>query len=222
MAQSLKLDVEKLLKILETYHKKDCWQKTQNWFKPLKGNFTERAKLLKNIIYTSAPLTEENTKGKLGDFSVLQGDIIKTKAAITNNTVFSYDRQSYSYYVIVPSSCSVQEGRYKWVLLARLWPIEKLDSANQQAYMSALKLESTKLFYFPPIDGVDVGTLGFLAVFEEISYMENSLLQSAKRVASLSEIGWRLLNGFVVNHFTRPPEGEHDARRCSFPKEWRV
>ncbi|MBL6988794.1 MAG: hypothetical protein ISR65_03415 [Bacteriovoracaceae bacterium] len=219
-----KLNVDELKDILETYHNKECWTKTQEWFEPFKRNNIERAKFLTSIMYTPSVLTPQNTSKLIGDFNVLQGDIIKTKAAITNNPVVDdYNPMNETLYVIIPSSCSVQPGRYKWVLLARLSPIGELDTEPKRSYYeNVLKFKNGKVFFFPPIKDINIGPIGFYAIFEEISYIENSILQSSLRVASLSEIGWHLLNAFIVNHLTRPSNGDYKARATAYPREWSI
>lgn len=216
------LNVDDLKNILEQYHSKDCWAKTINWFKPFKGNLVERAKFLRQVMYTNQVLTPQNTNHIIGDFNVLQGDVIKTKAAITNNPVFSYDPLEYSYYIVIPSSCSVQEGRYKWILLARLEPIEEITDSNKNTYENVLKFNTVKLYYLPPIEGVEIGRFGFFVIFEEISYIANELLQTSSRIASLSEIGWHLFNAFIVNHLTRPSLDDFKVRQSAYPKQWSI
>jgi hypothetical protein len=152
-------------------------------------------------------------------FNVLQGDIIKTKAAITNNPVFDFDQLEYSYYIIVPSSCSVQPNKYKWVLLTRLFPVLSLDGSVKTAFLESVNLQNNKLFYLPPFDNEDDG-YGYLAIFEEISYISNSILQTSSRVASLSEIGWHFFNAFLVNHLTRPSGDDLIVRNINAPKKW--
>ena len=215
------LKIKELEKILSDHHDKNSWHKVKNWFLPFGKNVLERAKFLKSIMYTPKPLTTADVKGKIDEFFVLQGDIIKTKAAITNKPLFNYTPTEYSYYVIVPSSCSVQPNKYRQVLLARLYPIEDAnDSKIKTAFLQSINLEVNKSFYFPPIDGENLGELGFLAIFEEISYIDNELLQSANRVASLSLIGWHFLNAFLVNHYTRPSSDDVKLRGVQYPEEW--
>jgi hypothetical protein len=214
------VNVNELETILQSYHNSDCWNEIINWFDQFGKNIDERAKFLKAFLYTSKPLTSADDQGKAGDFSVLQGDIIKTKAAITNNPLFDFNPVEYSYYLVVPSSCSVQPNRYKQVLLARLSPIESTDGQMRNVFLQSIRFENVKTFYLPPIDGEKVGEFGFVAVFEEISYIENELLQSAQRLASLSMIGWHLLNAFLVNHFTRPSSGDAVLRQSSHDAEW--
>jgi len=214
------LKVDELEKILEHYHRSDCWKKTKTWFAPFGGNIGERAKFLKANMYTPKPLVAADGKGKVAEFSVLQGDILKTKAAITYDPVFDFIPDEYSYYIVIPSSCSVQPKKYKQVLLARLSPIESTEDVMRQAFVTSIKFENNKSFYLPPIDGESPGEFGFLAIFEEVSHIDNKLLQSAQRVASLSLIGWHLLNAFLVNHYTRPSADDSTLRQLAYDTEW--
>ena len=59
--------------------------------------------------------------------------------AITNNPLFDFNPNEYSYYVIVPSSCSIQPNKYKQVLLARLKPIENIDGSMKSAFLETIK-----------------------------------------------------------------------------------
>jgi hypothetical protein len=214
------LKVEELEKILADYHHSDCWKKTKAWFNPFGKNIQERAKFLKANMYTPKPLVTADGKGKVAAFSILQGDIIKTKSAITYEPLFDFKQEEYSYYMVVPSSCSVQPNKYRQVLLARLSPIENIDGAMKNAFVTSIKFENNKSFYLPPIDGESLGEFGFLAVFEEISHIDNKLLQSVQRLASLSRIGWHLLNAFLVNHFTRPSSDDTALRESKYDVDW--
>jgi hypothetical protein len=144
--------------ILQNYHNSNCWDETKKWFNQFGNNISERSRFLKANMYTSKPITTADGGGKVKEFSVLQGDAIKTKAAITS--------------------------------------------------------------YLLPIDGEELGDFGFVAIFEEISYIENELLQSVQRIASLSRVGWHLLNAFLVNHFTRPSSDDITLRQSKHDKEW--
>ena len=214
------LKVDELEKILANYHRSDCWKQTKAWFDPFGGNIEERAKFLKANMYTPKPLVTADGKGKVAEFSILQGDIIKTKAAITYDPVFDFRSNEYSYYIVVPSSCSVQPKKYRQVLLARLSPIESTEDVMRNAFLTSIKFENNKSFYLPPIDGESLGEFGFLAIFEEISHIDNKLLQSTQRLASLSMIGWHLLNAFLVNHFTRPSSDDATLRQSEYDSEW--
>ncbi len=212
--------VNELQSILENYHNTNCWSETKTWFNQFGNNVSERTKFLKANMYTPKPITPADSNGRINDFSVLQGDIIKTKAAITSSPLFNYAPLEYSHCLIVPSSCSVQPNRYKQVLLARLSPIENIEQEMKTIFIQSVKFESVKTFYLPPIDGEELGEFGFVAIFEEISHIENGLLQSAQRIASLSMIGWRLLNAFLVNHFTRPSSDDVTLRKSKHDAEW--
>jgi hypothetical protein len=87
-------------------------------------------------------------------------------------------------------------------------------------FIQSVIFKTVKTFYLPPIDGETLGEFGFVAIFEEISHIENGLLQSAQRIASLSMIGWRLLNAFLVNHFTRPSTDDVTLRKSKYDAEW--
>lgn len=216
------LNVKKLSIILESFHSKECWQKTQAWFEQFEKNYPEKAKFLEAIMYSqNGPFVHSvKVHGKeISPFNVLQGDIIKTKAGLTNNPIFDFIQEEYNYYIVIPSSCSVQANRYKWILLSRLLPLEDSNIKDMNsAYLEALNLKNHKLFYLPPINGQDVGEYGFLAVLEEISYIGNTTLQSCTRLTSLSVIGWHLFNAFIVNHYTRPSNDDLKIRTDSRPE----
>src|SRR5579872_3000268 len=110
------VNISELEAILQNYHNSNCWNETKAWFNQFGSNVSERAKFLKANMYTPRPITSADGGGKVGSFSVLQGDIIKTKAAITSDPLFDYEPLEYSYYLVIPSSCSVQPNRYKQVL----------------------------------------------------------------------------------------------------------
>jgi len=218
--KKITVDVNKLKTILQSYHNNDCWNETKKWFNQFGNNMTERVKFLKYSMYTSKPITAVDSSSEIGEFSILQGDVIKTKAAITSSPLFSFDPLIYSYYLTIPSSCSVQPNRYKQVLLARLAPIENLENGMKNIFLQSIRFENGKTFYMPPINDETIGEFGFIATFEEISYIENTLLQSAQRIASLSLIGWRLLNAFLVNHFTRPSSDDIKLRQSTNEENW--
>lgn len=214
------VNVEDLKKILTDHHNNDCWSQTKSWFDTFGQNVLVRTRFLKNIMYLPEIPTSGLYEGKQIDFSVLQGDIIETATALTKNPLFEYDPSKNSYYAIIPSSCSIQKNKYKFVTLARLWPIDSLEGPLKTAYQESVLLKNNKLFYFPPIDKINDGPFGFLAVFEEISYIENEYLQSVKRIATLSEMGWHLFNAFIANHFTRTSGDDFLIRKSSTPSTW--
>ncbi len=152
---------------------------------------------------------------------VLQGDVVKTMAAMTHDPEFDYDDTKDSLYIVIPSSCSIQPQKYKWVLLARLYPLDDSNIPSMKsAYYEALNLKNNRYFYLPSIQNETSGEYGYLAVLEEISYIENSYLQTCARVASLSTLGWHLFNAFIVNHFTRPSGDDLKIRDSDFPEKW--
>ncbi len=220
--KKVELDIDQLKSILSKYHTKDCWTQTKKWFNPFGKNIDKRINFLKEIMYApNGPINHTAvflSKG-VERFNILQGDIIKTKAAITNNPIFSFDQLEYSYYIVIPSSCSVQPNKYKWVLLTRLFPVNSLDGSIKNAFLESINLHNNKLFYLPPFNKAD-NDYGYLAMFEEISYISNSILQTSSRIASLSEIGWHFFNAFLVNHLTRPSGDDLIVRNISAPKKW--
>ena len=83
------VNINELEAILQSYHNSDCWNEIINWFNQFGKNIDERAKFLKAFLYTPKPLTSVDGRGNAGDFSVLQGDIIKTKAVNLVLSLFS-------------------------------------------------------------------------------------------------------------------------------------
>lgn len=218
-SHELTLDVEEFRRTLQNEHKLATWDATQAWFNEHLGENVEvRAKVLAAILLTDTPFefTEDLEAKKIDKFHCLQGDIICSSVVNVYDSITAFNEGENYFYILIPASCSA--NRYKFVLTARLIPIDAGRSDHATLLKNALLFKTHKYFYLPPLEEQDETTIGNLAHFEEISYIVRKDLVHARRVTSLSEIGLRMFNAFLSYHFTRISPEEDIIRSNSTQK----
>jgi len=212
---STAINVSKVCQDLSKLHSPHGWQEVSNLLESFFGkNLTKRAKFLNAIMYAPGPFKHDP---KLTDqkFHVLQGDVISTNLANVPEPLLGYDDNTPSFFVVVPNSCLVQEKRLKQVLLARLYEIKNTDKAMMSLMDQCLKMKSIKYFYMPPLEPQPNDCIGNIALFPEVAYIRNDDLQTATRIASLSEFGWYFFNFFLTVIFTKPSSDDRNIRKNS-------
>jgi hypothetical protein len=220
----LAVDVENLCSSLREKHSPESWEAAKTWFDSKFGNNkTARLKFLDAVTFADSVIVH-NEKLGVEAFTMLQGDVVYTSLAKVPDPLFDYRDETFYFYVIVHPSCSIQTGRYQFVMTARLIPIVTDDSTGvlKSKLNECLGFKTTKFFYLPAIEGQPETCVGNLACFQEISYIENGHLQAAKRVGSLSEVGWHLFNAFLVYSFTRPSPDDLIIRADTYPKKLEI
>lgn len=90
----------------------------------------------------------------------------------------------------------------------RVVPVTGDGDALKSALHHLLSFRSRRDLYLPPLPNEDVPTLGYAIRFDGVAQirMENLLL--AKRLCSLSLVGWRIFGSFARVLISRAGDGE--------------
>lgn len=213
----LELEVAALTHALEANHAATGWQAGKKWFEEhFSGDVVARLKFLDSVLYAKTPFVHD-PKSDVQEFKILQGDIVRSTMVKLPDPVHEFNEHQAYYYIVIHPSCSIQPKRHRWVLTSRLIEVLGSDGNSKGLLKDALTFKSSKFFYCPSLPDQSDKCIGNLACFEEVSYIENSVLQVADRVASLSDVGWHMFNAFLVHSFTRPSSDDKKIRANSSP-----
>lgn len=204
-------DLEKILSDLS--HSEEALQKIKDFSESL-ANSQARIELFNEPdALVRAPILRADTF-ELGfnrdedDFYVLQGDIITTEAAY-----FLGERVSdHPKYMVLNSSCDLVPERRRYAALLRLHPIRRDEADAKNKLNLLLKFKKSDAMYLPPFDEDDENVLCNAVQFDGICQMRSSDLQLARRIASLSLVGWRMFACFSRMVVARANEREAQMR----------
>jgi hypothetical protein len=141
-------------------------------------------------------------------FSVLQGDIVRTEAAY-----FYGERISgMPKFAVLNSSCDLVPGRTAHASLLRILSIREDEERAKEKLGTLLKFSRRDSMYLPAMvdDAKDV--VGNAISFEGICQIRSSDLFVADRVASLSVVGWRIFASFSRTVMARANPREVELR----------
>lgn len=144
-------------------------------------------------------------------FTILQGDIVQTEAA------YFYGERiaGMPKFAVLNSSCDLVPGRTAHASLLRILPIRKVEERAREKLGTLLKFSRRDSMYLPalPDDGEDV--VGNVISFEGICQIRSSDLFLARRVASLSVVGWRIFASFTRTVLARANPREVELRMAA-------
>ncbi|MGO9011510.1 MAG: hypothetical protein ACLQPN_15525 [Bryobacteraceae bacterium] len=126
------------------------------------------------------------------DFVLLQGDIVSTESAF-----YLGERVTGSpKYVVLNSSCDLAPGRRQCAVLLRVKEVRKSEPDFGPKLNWLLRFKGSHSMYLPvlTVDNDDVLCNG--VEFDGICQIRSSDLLLAKRIASLSLVGWRIFAAF--------------------------
>lgn len=141
-------------------------------------------------------------------FTLLQGDILSTEAAylmgqrIVGNPMFA----------VLNSTCDLVPGRREYTSLLRVLPIAGEGDTLKSAIHNLLSFRSRRDLYLPPLPNEDVPTLGYAIRFDGVAQIRMEDLLLAKRLCSLSLVGWRIFGSFARVLISRAGDGEAGLR----------
>jgi hypothetical protein len=144
-------------------------------------------------------------------FHVLQGDIISTESAyflgerITGSPLFA----------VLNSSCDLIPRRRDNASLLRISPILGGAEDTKKTLQILLSFKSRRDLYLPPIPDENPAALGYAAHFDGIAQIRLKDLFLARRVQSLSLVGWRIFGSFSRVLIARSTDGEVRLRSLS-------
>ena len=178
------------------------------------GSWSERQKFL-NTHLLCAPIRYESVKPRLsadpGPFFGLQGDIIRTDAALSLG-----DRPRGASYAVATSTCDLMPsyGR-ETVLLLPVVPVAQggSDEKLRRELGNLVSFRPKRYFYLPPLpdDGQDV--LFNIVQLDPFAQARKDDVAVAERRASMTLIGWRVFGALLRSLEVREGAGEIDIRR---------
>jgi hypothetical protein len=141
-------------------------------------------------------------------FTILQGDIASTEAAylmgerIVGSPMFA----------VLNSTCDLVPGRREYASLPRVFPVTGDGDALKSALHHLLSFRSRRDLYLPPLPNEDVPTLAYAIHFDGAAQIRMEDLLLAKRLCSLSLVGWRIFGSFARVLISRAGDGEAGLR----------
>ena len=141
-------------------------------------------------------------------FTMLQGDIVSTEAAylmgerIVGSPMFA----------VLNSTCDLVPDRREYASLLRVVPVTGDGDALKSALHQLLSFRSRRDLYLPPLPNEDVPTLGYAIRFDGVVQIRMEDLLLAKRLCSLSLVGWRIFGSFARVLISRAGDGEAGLR----------
>ena len=141
-------------------------------------------------------------------FTTLQGDIVSTEAAylmggrIVGSPMFA----------VLNSTCDLVPGRREYASLLRVAPVTGDRDALKSALHHLLSFRSRRDLYLPLLPNEDVPTLGSAIRFDGEAQIRLDDLLLAKRLCSLSLVGWRIFGSFARVLISRAGDGEAGLR----------
>jgi hypothetical protein len=139
---------------------------------------------------------------------MLQGDVIPTEAAylmgerIVGTPMFA----------VLNSTCDLVPGRREYASLLRVVPVTGEGEALKSALHHLLSFRSRRDLYLPPLPSEAVPTLGYAIRFDGVAQIRVEDLLLAKRLCSLSLVGWRIFGSFARVLISRAGDGEAGLR----------
>lgn len=141
-------------------------------------------------------------------FTVLQGDIVQTEAA------YFYGERiaGMPKFAVLNSSCDLVPGRTVHASLLRILPIRKDEERAREKLGTLLKFSRRDSMYLPVLPDDPEDVVGNVISFEGICQIRSSDLFLARRVASLSVVGWRIFASFTRTVMARANPREVELR----------
>ncbi len=140
------------------------------------------------------------------DFALLQGDVVSTESAF-----YLGERVTGSpKYIVLNSSCDLVPNRRQCSALLRVKEIHQSEKDVGAKLNLLLRFKGTHSMYLPALT-VDSGDVVCNGVeFDGICQIRSGDLLLAKRIASLSLVGWRIFGSFsqMVIARSNPREGK--------------
>ena len=141
-------------------------------------------------------------------FTMLQGDVVSTEAAylmgerIVGGPMFA----------VLNSTCDIVPGRREYASLLRVVPVTGEGDALKSALHHLLSFRSRRDLYLSPLPNEDLPTLGYAIRFDGVAQIRMDDLLLAKRLCSLSLVGWRIFGSFARVLISRAGDGEAGLR----------
>jgi hypothetical protein len=146
---------------------------------------------------------EDVTKQEANRFAFLQGDVIGTTMVLALG--IAETSQEHDLWLVLSPDCNCVRASY--VSVAPVFPVFSGTTADQgwtQRFGHALSLRTSKAFPLPCLPGDDDPALrGYFADLETPYYIAADYKGLATPYASMTVVGWHLLNGLIQDKETR-------------------
>lgn len=159
------------------------------------------------IAYSDA-VASGAVNGGEDQFTLLQGDIVSTEAAY----LMGERLVGSPMFAVLNSTCDLVPGRREYASLLRVVPVTGEGEALKAALHHLLSFRSRRDLYLPPLPNEDVPTLGYAIRFDGVAQIRMEDLLLAKRLCSLSLVGWRIFGSFARVLISRAGDGEATLR----------
>ena len=110
-------------------------------------------------------------------------------------------------FAVLNSTCDLVPGRHEYASLLRVVPVTGDGDALKSALHQLLSFRSRRDLYLPPLPNEDVPTLGYAIRFDGVAQIRMEDLLLAKRLCSLSLVGWRIFGSFARVLISRASDG---------------
>lgn len=143
-------------------------------------------------------------------FCLLQGDLIRTEAAY----FFGERVTGHPKYAVLNSSCDLVPGRSEYSALLRIAEIRKEDPEAKARLGLLLKFTRRDSMYIPPLQDDEEDVICNVMHFGGICQIRTADLLLAKRIASMSLVGWRIFASLARVVVARANPREIEIRRA--------
>jgi hypothetical protein len=142
-------------------------------------------------------------------FFVLQGDVVETEAAY-----FMGERViGRPLFAVLNSTCDIVPGRREYASLLHATPVSGTPDQLKSTLHHLLSFRSRRDLYLPAFPDEDPPSLGYAVRFDGIAQIRLDDLLLARRVCSLTLVGWRIFGSFARVLISRAGDSEAELRK---------
>lgn len=196
-------------------HAEDPLKRIQQFSEQLKNSAARIRVFNADGAFVRPPISSEETRALGFDqpddaFILLQGDIVSTECAyFLGERVTGCPK-----YLALNSSCDLVPERRQYASLLRVSEIHKDDAALKSKFDLLLRFRRRESMYLPALPS-DSETVALNVVqFDGVCQIRSGDLLLARRIASLSLVGWRIFACFTRVVMARANEREVHMRRA--------
>lgn len=211
MADLVELERE----LSELSHSEDVLKKIQLFSGQLKNTATRIQVFNADRALVRPPILCDETSALGFDrqedaFTLLQGDIVSTECAFFLGERVAGNPK----YMALNSSCDLVPDRRKYASLLPIKEIRKDDPDSRRILHLLLKFEKMDSMYLPALPCDPATVVCNVVQFDGISQIRCDDLLLARRIASLSLVGWRIFASFTRVVVARAGDREVRMRRA--------
>jgi hypothetical protein len=196
-------------------HTEDPLKKIQQFSEQLKNTAARIRVFNADQAFVRPPISAADTRALGFDhpddaFTLLQGDVVSTECAF-----FLGERVTgCPKYLALNSSCDLVPERRQYASLLRIVEIHKDDAALKTKFDLLLRFRKRESMYLPALPGDRESVALNVVQFDGVCQIRSGDLLLARRIASLSLVGWRIFACFTKVVMARAGEREVQMRRA--------